>query len=554
MPGPHLWPHQQGAIRSAVDAVGRQKSGLWAMPTGTGKTVAFSRFAWEMGFDRTLVMVHRDELVQQTLKTFGWVWPGASQGVIQGELDQWNRNVVVASVQSLHSRRLPRYDPSLYDLVIVDEAHHAAANSWGNVLDHFDAKFVLGVTATPERFDGRGLDHIFGDEPLYVYPLRQAIEDERLVRIIQYGIKTYVNLDKVKVQRGDFQTGELSAAVNTPERNKIIVDAYLEKARGRRAAAFCVDLQHVYDLAETFDGAGVSVSFVDGNMPKDERRARLAAFRAGRFDVMVNCEVLTEGFDDPGLSCILGCRPTKSRGLLTQMIGRGLRLHEGKSNCMILDFSDNCHRHKLASVFSLLGARGDIETAEGSDVLEAIDHENNRLVEQEEIADLSPLMWQSELVQPWPDIPALDGYTERFAWQEKTASAKQEKFLSAFKLGITRKLTKGEASYLIERCLEMEAKFPTPPTSKQAYYLRLHQVEPDGMTKREASEWIGFLKGGGAPQDFVEWKRKNDQDKRKKQFWAAKGGQKKRSKKVIDELGLEQNPNAGIWGVNLDKN
>lgn len=554
MPGPHLWPHQRAAVRSAVDAVGRQPSGLWTMPTGTGKTVAFATFAWELGFERTLVLVHRDELIRQTLQTFQWVWPGATQGVIQADTNEWNRQVVVASVQSLHANRLPQYDPDLYDLIIVDEAHHAAAVSWERILEHFSARFVLGVTATPFRLDGRGLDSAFGPEPLYVYPLRQAIEDGRLVRILQYGINTFTDLNNVKVQHGDFQVGELSNAVNTPERNKVVVDAFVEKASARRAVGFCVDLQHVYDLTDVFNSRGIKATYVDGELAYPERRRRLHAFRSGEFQVMLNCGVLTEGFDDPGVDCILCARPTKSRAFYTQTIGRGLRLFEGKSDCMILDYTDNCRKHKLITVTQLLGARAEMLDVGGADVLDAIDSENQRLVEQLEIADLSPLMWRSELVQPWPDIPALDGYAPVHVWEEGPASEKQERFLAAFQLGITRKLTKGEASYLIERCLEMDAKYPQPPTGKQAYFLRMSGVDSTGMSKREASEWIGFLKGGGRVSEFAEWKHRQDQEKRRKQFFQQRHGRsmKPRSEKVIKELGLDSGSNAKIWGIDID--
>jgi superfamily II DNA or RNA helicase len=559
--GPSLWPHQRAAINAALNATASKQSGLWALPTGTGKTIGFTTFAKELDPERVLVLVHRDELIGQTLKAFQWVWPEASQGVIKGELDEWNRRMVVASIQSLHSKRLERYDQDLFDLVIADEAHHYSSESWGAALQYFQPRFTLGVTATPERLDGKGLDHLFGEEPLYVYPLRQAIEDGRLVRIKQRQIETRIDLDKVKVQGGDFQVGALSDAVNTPERNRIVVDAYLREAKGRRAAAFCVDTRHVSDLLDEFLSAGVTATQVTGTTPLDDRRHRLELFRRGEIEVMVNCNVLAEGFDDPGMSAILMARPTKSRGLYTQAIGRGLRLCEGKKDCLILDFTDNCRRHKLASVFSLLGARGEIEDASGEDVLDAVDEDNERLVREGAAADMRPLRWSSADVPPWPDIPALDGYTARFPWQDTQPSEKQLKFLAAFKLGIKREITKGEASYLINRCLEMEAKHPTPPTSKQEYFLRMRGVNASKMSKREASEMIGYLKGGGTVEGFDAWRIEKEKERRKerkkKNYWVSRASRKptsgKRNKKIIEQLGLDPNPNSKIWGVGIEK-
>ena len=266
-----LWPHQQAAIDAAWAAVNsRRRAGLIALPTGTGKTIMFATFARQMGA-ATSVLVHRDELVQQAVEAFGVVWPEAPVGVVKAGRNEWQTTgkgerpqVVVASVQSLHARRLATIPRNRFGLVIVDEAHHAAADSWAAVLDHFKPRFILGVTATPERADGKGLAERFGDRPLYSYPLRQAIDDGQLVRLIQYAVETTADLDGVSSRAGDLAVGELADAVNTAARNRVVVEAYQKHAAGRRALAFTVDVQHAHDLCEAFTAAGVRAAVVSG--------------------------------------------------------------------------------------------------------------------------------------------------------------------------------------------------------------------------------------------------------------------------------------------------
>jgi len=218
--------------------------------------------------------------------------------------------------------------------VADDEAHHAAAPSWQAVLDHFQPDFTLGVSATLERHDGKSLER-FGVEPIYTYPLRQAIEDRWLCRLRQYAVETRESLDSVGWRYGDFAEGELSRAVNTERRNQCVLDAYRLHASSRRALAFCVDVAHAEDLASTFRNfAGIQAVAVSGSMPIQERRETLDRFAAGKIQVVTNCAVLTEGFDDVGIEAVLMARPTASRPLYTQCIGRGLRIAPGKKNLL----------------------------------------------------------------------------------------------------------------------------------------------------------------------------------------------------------------------------
>lgn len=491
-----LWPHQRAAIAATLPAIESGRvAGLWAMPTGTGKTVTFATLAQRLGWP-VLILVHRDELVRQTVKTFGFVWPDASVGVVQADRNEIDgHDVVVASVQSLHKRRLHRIPDDRFGLVIADEAHHAVARTWEAVLDHFDSRFILGCTATPERADGKGLAERFGSEPLYVYPLRSAIDDGRLSKLVQYAIETGASLDGVSRRCGDFAKGELSQTVNTPARNTVIIEAFQEHAADRRALAFCVDVKHAHDLCEAFTEAGIVAATVTGTTPRDRRRELLAEFDAGHIQVMTNCAVLTEGYDSPGVSAVLMARPTSSRGLYTQCIGRGLRLAPGKTDCLVLDFTDNCERHKLISVLNLLGAPH-AQNAAGDDVLKVVDRDVAEAERRLENASTASLDWQLASVCPWPEPPTLNGYVPHAEWHDDSASGKQVRYLRRYGLNLLPDLTKGEATHLIYQCRRIYGTGPQRPTWRQERYLRKAGEWHAGLTKREASTLIGRLKAG----------------------------------------------------------
>jgi superfamily II DNA or RNA helicase len=469
------------------------------MPTGAGKTVAFVALIGRLG-SSALVLVHRDELVRQAVATIAKMYPDIVVGVVQAERNEWDKTpdgrrpaVVVASVQSLHEKRLRQIPRDRFKLLITDEAHHVAARTWAAVLDHFQTAFVLGVTATPERADGQGLADRFGREPLYHYPLRQAIEDGYLARLTQYAVETRADLNGVRRRGGDFVDSALARVVNTGARNRVVVEAYERYGEPRRAIAFCVDVAHGEALAAAFEDAGIAAAAVTGTMPRGERRAVLAAFERGQIQVLTNCAVLTEGYDSPGIECILMARPTSSRPLYTQCIGRGLRTAPGKADCLVLDFVDNAKKHKLVTALDLMGAPR-ARDAGGRDVIRVAGEDQQRVEEEATIEALSPLAWRASEVCPWPVVPDLVGYVPRFGWQAHPASAKQLRFIRLFGVSVSRSLTKGEAAYLIAQLRKCDATHPTPATSRQRYFLRCEGLWEDGMTKWEAQRLIARVK------------------------------------------------------------
>ncbi|MBU1748788.1 MAG: DEAD/DEAH box helicase [Chloroflexi bacterium] len=356
-----LRPYQVEAI-AAIQADWRAHSDvLLALPTGLGKTEVFIALLQQVvqPGQRALILAHRDELIQQPHERLLRRWPGVQAGIVKADQNEAAAPVVVASVQTLSRARrrqaLLRHGP--IDYLIIDEAHHAVADSYRRVLGDLRQANPrlrhLGVTATPMRLDGVGLDAVY-QSIAYQRNIRWGVDAGYLAPLVGLSIRTQINLDGVNVRGGDYAEGELTAAVNVLNRNELIVHAYQRFAAGRSALAFGTSVDHAQDLATAFRAAGVSAAMVCGATPLEERRATLGALRDGGISVVCNYQVLTEGFDAPMVSCILMARPTLSQGLYIQMVGRGTRLYPGKRDCQVLDFVDSQHQ-MVITLEDLLG-------------------------------------------------------------------------------------------------------------------------------------------------------------------------------------------------------
>lgn len=373
-------PYQTRARSSILRAWRDNDRVLLVMATGTGKTVTFGMLVRELSERaslRCLVLAHREELIQQIERTFGSLGI-SSVGVVQRSRNQLDKRVVIASVASLHAKRRAAVTQP-FDVVIIDEAHHAQPdNSYGEILEWADGLAkrhdrsckVLGVTATPYRGDEQSLEGVF-EAVAFRYSLPDAVRDGFLAPLRAFQVRTNVSLDEVQTQAGDFSSSSLSAVVNTRNMNELVADAYLRYCRGERAIAFCVDVAHAQALTEAMVGKGIRARCVWGSQPTAERRATIEALRTGDIDCICNCMVLTEGFDLPELSAVLLCRPTMSRPLHMQQIGRVTRLAEGKRHGTVLDFTFNTRRmrHRIASLADLaipgLIRDGEFEPSDG---------------------------------------------------------------------------------------------------------------------------------------------------------------------------------------------
>lgn len=374
-----LRPYQAAALQvSRSKFLAGQTRQLIALPTGTGKTPTFAALKEAFGFDKkVMVLVHREELADQAADKIRKWNPGAFVGVEMG--DRWATPMdefVVASVPTLGrkgSKRLARFNPNDFSAIVVDEAHHSIADSYLNIFNHFGLlevgcpRLLLGVTATPNRGDGVALGQVF-DEIVYQMTIKDAIREGWLVDIRGVRVRSTTSLDAVRTQAGDFQQGDLSNATNTPERNDLIVRKWVENASTRSTLVFCVDIKHAQDLAQSFRRNGIEAEAVWGDDP--DRAGKLARHRAGQIKVLCNCAVLTEGYDDPNIGCIVMARPTKSNLLFVQMAGRGTRLqaniqnlHDArtasieitKPDCLLMDVVDNTSRHSLITLNSIFG-------------------------------------------------------------------------------------------------------------------------------------------------------------------------------------------------------
>lgn len=310
--------------KECIDKIMNCKSGshLIVLPVGSGKTVTFSHIP---RFGRVLILSHRDELVHQPEKYYD-----CSFGVEQASEHSNGEEVVSASVQSL-IRRLDKFDPYDFDMIITDEAHHAVAASYRKIYDYFKPRIHLGFTATPDRADKDDLNKIYEDI-LYLKDMKWGIREGFLTDIDCYQIDVGYDLTQVKTQMGDYKMDALADAMLKPAVVDAVVDAY-GKHRHGQTLIFAVNVAHAYALAKKIPGAVV----VTGETPKEKRAQILEDFRNRKIPCVVNIGVFTEGTDIPLIETVIIARPTQSDALFCQMVGRGLRLSPGKEALTLVD-------------------------------------------------------------------------------------------------------------------------------------------------------------------------------------------------------------------------
>lgn len=336
---------------------------LGVAATGTGKTILFSALAQRMIeaniVDRVLILAHRDELISQAVEKIRHVWPSVDVGVVKAERNEWEHQVVVGSVQSLNSRRLSKVPLDHFGLIITDECHHSRSVSYKSIYAHFQVAagsgpFHLGVTATPDRGDGKGLDEIY-DEVVFNYDLLWGIRagflsDMRGKRVFIDGFDT----KGIKSSKGDFEVGSAGRALMDAQAPSQIAEAWVKYGEDRKTIVFTPTVETAGAVASELLRRGVSAAMVHGGTPLEERRDLLRRFKSGDVKVLCNCGVLTEGFDEPSVSCIFMARITKSRALYSQCVGRGTRRHPGKEDCLVLD-AMGVTEHSLITAPSLFG-------------------------------------------------------------------------------------------------------------------------------------------------------------------------------------------------------
>ncbi len=487
---------------------------LLVLPTGCGKTVVFAKIAEDCvrAGDRVLILAHRGELLNQAAdklqRTTGLRC--AVEKAEQSSLGSWYR-VTVGSVQSMQrEKRLGKFPADYFKTIIIDEAHHCLSDGYQKVLTHFPEAKVLGVTATPDRGDMRNLGEFF-QSLSYEYTLPKAIREGYLSPIKALTIPLKIDLSGVGVQAGDLKAGEIDTALD-PYLYQI-AEEMKRYCKGRKTVVFLPLVKTSQKFRDILNRAGFRAAEVNGE--SGDRAEVLAGFEAGRYDVLCNSMLLTEGWDCPSVDCIVVLRPTKVRSLYCQMVGRGTRLSPGKEHLLLLDFLWHTERHELCHPAALVCESEEVaqkmtsnmEAAAGClmDLEEAKRQASGDVVAQREAAlaqKLSEMKRRKRsLVDPLQfemSIQAedLSGYVPAFGWEMAPPSDEQKKTLE--KLGILPDGidNAGKASKLLDRLDRRREEGLTTP--KQIRFLESRGFQHVGTWRFDAAKnLIDRIAGNG---------------------------------------------------------
>ena len=353
-----LRPYQEVAVGDACTALDKHKNTIVVAPTGAGKTIMLSALIgkrYKQG-KRVLVLQHRDELVDQNRIKFGKVNPRITTSIVNGTVKDWDGSAIFSMVQTLSRDNNLRNRPK-FDMVVIDESHHAAADTYKKVInavrdDNPDAE-IVGFTATPNRGDRKGLRGVFTNCSHQI-ELSTLIREGFLVKPKAYVIDVGVReeLENVRKLASDFDMDQVEAIMNKQVINDKIVEKWQELASDRKTVVFCSTIAHAEGVCEAFIAAGINAATVTGDTPKDQRKQILHDLEFGDVQVVVNVAVLTEGFDAQPVSCVVLTRPCSYKATMVQMIGRGLRtvdpeIHPGvvKKDCVVIDFGTSILTH-----------------------------------------------------------------------------------------------------------------------------------------------------------------------------------------------------------------
>ena len=519
--GQELRPYQQQArdrIHAEWDA-GHTRT-LLVLPTGTGKTIVFASVAADQvrAGDRVLILAHRGELLEQAADKLQRS-TGLVSAVEKAEstcLDSWFR-VVVGSVQTLQrTARLERFPQDYFGTIIIDEAHHAITDGYRRILDYFSGAKVLGVTATPDRGDMRNLGEVF-DSLAFEYKLTDAIKEGYLCKIMAQTIPLQLDITSVTMSGGDYAVGDLGTALD-PYLEQIAAEM-ARRCKSRKTVVFLPLIKTSQKFRDLLNTYGFRAAEVNGQ--SDDRRQVLADFDAGKYNVLCNSMLLTEGWDCPSVDCVVVLRPTKVRSLYSQMVGRGTRLSPGKTDLLLLDFLWMTDKHELCRLADLVCEDRTVarqmtehlaETGCPEDIEEAAAQASEDVVAQREEALAKQLEEQrrkkAKLVDPLQyemSIQAEDlaGYVPAFGWEAGPPSEQQTAALE--KLGILPDAVEsaGKAALLLDRLNKRRDEGLTTP--KQIRCLEKYGFQHVGTWSFEAARhmidriaaqgWRGVPKG-----------------------------------------------------------
>jgi superfamily II DNA or RNA helicase len=336
-----LREHQEEAIESLKNlrAAGDTIALLYHA-TGTGKTVTAVEDAKAIG-KRTLFIAHTKELITQANEKFKELWSDVSCGIYMGDIKEKEAHVVCASIQSI-SQNLKDFNSEDFDYIIIDEAHHGTAASYKDILSYFKPSFTLGLTATPERADGEDLLEIFKNVA-HKLDIKTAVEKGILAEIRCIRIKTNIDISDVRIRGIKYDSKDLESKLFVPERNNVIIDTYINYVKDKRTVVFCASVNNAEDIAELFREKGIKAEAVSGAMKQSKREKVLKDYEAGEIKVLCACDLLNEGWDSPKTEVLFMARPTMSKVIYMQQLGRGTRKVEAKDYLLVFDFIDNAN-------------------------------------------------------------------------------------------------------------------------------------------------------------------------------------------------------------------
>lgn len=501
-----LYPYQEQSVSRIVDMFGsRQDRVLLVMATGTGKTVVFATVLKRIlrPGEKALVIAHRGELLEQAGDKIRRI-AGLESCLEKAESHALESPapVVLGSIQTLsRDSRLNAFPEDYFSVIVVDEAHHAMSDSYQKVLGHFRKAKILGVTATPDRMDKRRIEDYFG-EPVFQYTLKDGISEEHLAPLRARMIPVQLDISKVRIQNGDYSERDLGDAL----------DPYLVKI-ARKMKKYCADRKTLIFLplvetAERFSGILNSNGFksvsISGKTPKAQRDKVYLDLKRGRINAICNAMVLTEGFDEDTVDCIVCLRPTKSRSLFMQIVGRGTRYRKDKEYCLVLDFlwltkQHMCHPSCLVSPDDEIAGKIDELIAKGQlvDLLEAEEQQEEDRKEARKKKLMEELERRAEeearqsfeeaerLVDPLlfafsVSSDELATYKAYWPWEKEAPTEKQLDLLKKRGINTNRITTRGQASALLKELFKrMDDGLSTP---RQIRFL-------EKMGHRNVSQW-----------------------------------------------------------------
>ena len=509
-----LRDYQIAAKKAIFEEWKDKNSTLLVLPTGCGKTIVFGSIARDRARDgRVLILAHREELLTQASDKIHRI-SGMNCAVEKAEQTCLGSDepITVGSVQTLQTeKRLSRFPHDYFKTVIIDEAHHALAPSYRNVLAHFDSAKMLGVTATPDRGDMKDLSEIF-ESCAYEYSLRDAVKQGYLAPIRVQTMPLNIDFTSVKVSMGDFQVNDIGHALEPYLED--IADEMAKVCKDKHTVVFLPLVSIAQEFRDILNRKGFRAAEVNGQ--SKNRDEILQEFEEGKFNVLCNAMLLTEGWDCPIVDCIVVLRPTKIRSLYCQMIGRGTRLHEGKDHLLILDFLWMTGKHDLVRPADIVckkqeiaqkvteklenGFEADLFAVEEQTERDAVQERKDALARELEEAAKQRAKKQKKLIDPLEyslsiDMDDMIDYVPTFGWEAMPATDKQIAAIENFGLDPTG-LCKGQASKIISRLMQrIDEQMSTPRQIKTLNRFGFQNVQ--NWTKDEASKIIASLSAAG---------------------------------------------------------